>query len=131
MVAVVMNPVQHNVDRFYVGMAAIFVLIAFGGFAPTYWLQLVPGTFVGPPLLHIHGLLFSAWPLLLLTQAMLVANRRCAANRERAKAMLAEHERCGGIQQRAIERARDRPLRSSAKWRCCPLVGADVVAVAS
>lgn len=68
-------------QRFYVWMAAICVLIAFGGFAPTYWLQLIPGTFVGPPLLHIHGLLFSAWTLLLLGQVLLVANRRVDVHR--------------------------------------------------
>jgi hypothetical protein len=54
--------------RFYVWMAAACVLIAFGGFAPTYWLQLIPGTFIGPALLHIHGWLFSAWTLLFLVQ---------------------------------------------------------------
>ena len=48
---------------FAVWMAGAFVLIAFGGFAPTYWLQLPAGTFVGSPLLHLHGLLFSAWTL--------------------------------------------------------------------
>jgi hypothetical protein len=80
-VAVVPNPPQQQVDRFYVGMALACVLIAFGGFAPTYWLQLVPGTFVGPPLLHIHGLLFSAWPVLLLTQVLLVANKRLDLHR--------------------------------------------------
>jgi hypothetical protein len=81
MVAVVLNPPRQKVDRFYVGMAVTCVLVAFGGFAPTYWLQLVPGTFVGPPLLHIHGLLFSAWPVLLLTQVLLVANRRLDLHR--------------------------------------------------
>lgn len=68
-------------SHFYVWMAAICVLIAFGGFAPTYWLQLGPGTFVGPPLLHIHGALFSAWTLLLLTQALFVAKGRKASHR--------------------------------------------------
>ena len=52
-------------SRFHVWMAAACALIACGGFAPTYWLQLVPGTFIGPPLLHIHSALFSAWTLLL------------------------------------------------------------------
>ena len=80
-VAVVLNPPRQQVDRFYVGMALACVLIAFGGFAPTYWLQLVPGTFVGPPLLHIHRLLFEAWPVLLLTQALLVANKRLDLHR--------------------------------------------------
>lgn len=81
MVAIALNPPSQRVDRFYVWMAATCVLVAFGGFAPTYWLQLVPGTFVGPPLLHIHGLLFSAWPVLLLAQALLVANRRLDLHR--------------------------------------------------
>jgi hypothetical protein len=81
MVAIALNPPRQNVDRFYVAMALTCVVIAFGGFAPTYWLQLIPGTFVGPPLLHIHGLLFSAWPVLLLTQALLVANRRLDLHR--------------------------------------------------
>jgi len=76
MVAIALNPPRQRVDRFYVWMAATCALVAFGGFAPTYWLQLVPGTFVGSPLLHIHGLLFSAWPVLLLAQALLVANGR-------------------------------------------------------
>ncbi len=68
-------------NRFYVWMAAVCVLIAFGGFAPTYWLQLIPGTFVGPLLLHVHGLLFSAWTLLLLAQARYAAQGRMASHR--------------------------------------------------
>lgn len=58
---------------FYVWMAGASALIAFAGFAPTYWLQLAPGTFVGSPLLHLHALLFSAWPLYLLVQTTLAA----------------------------------------------------------
>jgi hypothetical protein len=81
MVAVALSAPRQAVDRFYVGMAVTCMLIAFGGFAPTYWLQLVPGTFVGPPLLHIHGVLFSAWTVLLLAQALLVANRRVELHR--------------------------------------------------
>jgi hypothetical protein len=66
---------------FYVWMAGACVLIAFVGFAPTYWLQLAPGTFVGSPLLHVHGLLFSAWPLYLLLQTVLVARGRVVRHR--------------------------------------------------
>ena len=55
-------------------------LIAFVGFAPTYWLQLTPGTFVGSPLLHLHGLLFSAWPLYLLLQTALAARGRVGSS---------------------------------------------------
>src|SRR5579859_1816434 len=56
---------------FYISMAAA---IAFGGFPPTYWLQLAAGTFVGPPLLHVHGALFFGWTILLLSQTALAAN---------------------------------------------------------
>lgn len=58
---------------FHAWMAAACVLVAFGGFAPTYWLQLPAGTFVGAPLLHLHGLVFSAWPVFLLSQALLAS----------------------------------------------------------
>jgi hypothetical protein len=80
-VAIVVDPVHEKVRHFYVWMAAACVLLAFGGFAPTYWLQLPAGTFVGSPLLHIHGALFSAWTVLLLSQTLLVANGRLDSHR--------------------------------------------------
>jgi hypothetical protein len=70
-----------NEDRFYVMLAGLCAAIAFGGFAGTYWLQLPAGTFVGSPLLHLHGLLFSVWTLFFLWQAMLIANRRTMNHR--------------------------------------------------
>jgi hypothetical protein len=69
------------VSKFYITMAAIFVAIAFGGFFGTYWLQVARGTFIGSPLLHLHGLLFSLWALFFLSQATLVANRRLKSHR--------------------------------------------------
>lgn len=66
---------------FFVWAAAACALVAFGGFAPTYWLQLPAGTFVGPPLLHLHGALFFAWTVLLLSQATLAANGRFSHHR--------------------------------------------------
>lgn len=76
MVATTLAPARRMADTFYIWMAAASVLIAFGGFAPTYWLQLPAGTFTGSPLVHLHGLLFSAWPLLLLLQTVLAAKGR-------------------------------------------------------
>lgn len=75
------SPASVATRWFYVSLATACVLIAFAGFAPTYWLQLAPGTFVGSPLLHLHGLLFSAWPLYLLLQAALVARGRVGRHR--------------------------------------------------
>src|SRR5216683_1634767 len=81
MVVTTLNPVLQKGRYFYVWMAAACALVAFGGFAPTYWLQLPAGTFVGPPLLHLHGALFSAWTLLLLSQTVLAANGRLGHHR--------------------------------------------------
>lgn len=64
------------VGRFYVIMAALMALVAFTGFAPTYWLRLPYGTFTGSPMLHLHGLLFSLWTLFFLSQAILVSSGR-------------------------------------------------------
>jgi hypothetical protein len=76
MVATSFTPVRSRTGYFYVWMAAVCVAAAFGGFAETYWLQLPAGAFVGGPLLHLHGALFSAWTLLLLSQTWLAANGR-------------------------------------------------------
>ena len=66
---------------FYVWMAGICVLIAFGGFIPTYWAKLATGTFKGAPILHIHGMLFFAWTLFFLAQTVLVASGRTPRHR--------------------------------------------------
>ena len=62
-------------------MAGACLGIAVGGFAPTYWLQLAPATFVGSPLLHLHGALFTAWPVFLLLQTTFAARRRMDRHR--------------------------------------------------
>jgi hypothetical protein len=66
---------------FYTGMALAIALIVFAGFARTYYLR--PYFTADPlrPLLHLHGLLFSSWVVLLLTQTVLVARRRTDVHR--------------------------------------------------
>jgi hypothetical protein len=75
--------VQRPRDRssFYVFVAATCLVAAVMGFAPTYWLQLTPRTFIGTPLLHLHAALFSAWPVYLLVQTTLVARGRIRRHR--------------------------------------------------
>ena len=80
-IATEFEPVREKMRFFYVWMAAACAIVAFGGFAPTYWLQISAGTFVGSPLVHIHGALFSSWTLLLLSQTLLVANGRLRNHR--------------------------------------------------
>ncbi len=68
--------------RFYLGLAFVCAIIAIGGFAPSYWLQLPAGTFKGTPLLHIHGALATAWVLFLISQSMLVTRGAIARHRD-------------------------------------------------
>ncbi len=80
--ATISNPRRALVGRFYVTMAAIFVAIAFSGFFMTYWMQVAQGTFTGSAMLHLHGLLFTAWTLFFLSQAWLMASGRYRNHRK-------------------------------------------------
>ena len=62
--------------RFYVAMAGVFVLIAFGGFIPTYWARLATGTFHQAPIYHLHGAVLFTWTLYYFAQTALVATGR-------------------------------------------------------
>src|ERR671916_2195114 len=66
---------------FYTGMAAAFVLTVFAGFARTYYLRPYFGTSSLTPLLHLHGIVFTSWLVLLLTQTALVAANRTRIHR--------------------------------------------------
>lgn len=69
-------------SRFYLALALVCAAIAIGGFAPSYWLQLPAGTFKGAPLLHIHGVLATAWVLFLISQSRLVVRGSVARHRD-------------------------------------------------
>ena len=74
MVATTLPTARARRAGFYVWMAAVCAVVAFGAFLPTYWLQLAGGTFVGGPLVHLHAAVFTAWTLLFLSQTWLAAN---------------------------------------------------------
>jgi hypothetical protein len=59
--------------RFYVGMALAVLLTSFAGFAPTFYLARFTDARPLPPLIVLHGTLFSGWIGLFLAQASLVA----------------------------------------------------------
>lgn len=67
--------------RIYLYLALACAAVAIGGFAPTYWLQWPVGTFRGPPLLHIHGVLCTAWVLFLISQSSLVTRGHVRSHR--------------------------------------------------
>jgi hypothetical protein len=81
MVAAAMTVERAEGRWFYVWMAGICALVVYGGFAPTYYLQLPGGTFVGTRLLHVHAVVFSLWPLFVVSQSTLAATGRLTAHR--------------------------------------------------
>lgn len=66
---------------FYLWMAGAFVLVAFGGFSPTYWAPMAAGTFRAPPIVHIHGMLMFTWTCFFFVQTALVATGRTMDHR--------------------------------------------------
>jgi hypothetical protein len=66
---------------FYSGMAAAIFAIVFAGFAPTYYLRPYFTPTALPALLHVHGVVFSAWLVLFVAQTFLVAANRVRLHR--------------------------------------------------
>lgn len=65
----------------YVWIGWASVLIAFGGFTPTFWAPVASGA-LHIPVAHIfHGLLFFSWTLVYLAQASAIAGRNIAFHR--------------------------------------------------
>ncbi len=56
---------------FYTGMSVAFVITVFAGFSRTYFLRSHFDTRPLIPLLHLHGLVFTSWLGLFLTQTTL------------------------------------------------------------
>jgi hypothetical protein len=61
---------------FHTGMAIALLVTVVAGFAPTYFLRGLSDRPPLSPLFHVHGLVFTSWLLLLLTQTALVARHR-------------------------------------------------------
>lgn len=61
---------------FYVGLAALIAAVAVAGFWPTYWGPLFSGTLDLHWLLHLHGVVFTGWVVLLVVQTVLVYRGR-------------------------------------------------------
>jgi len=71
---------------FFGGMAALIAVTILLGFARTYYLRPLVGATSPPlsnltPLIHVHGLLFTGWIVLLVAQTRLVAAGRIDAHR--------------------------------------------------
>src|SRR6266542_4810559 len=66
---------------FYIGMSIAVVITVFAGFSRTYYLRPYFNSAPLMPLLHLHGLVFSSWLLLFVTQTTLVAAHRTDIHR--------------------------------------------------
>ena len=68
-------------SRFFIGMACACLLIAFTGFAQSFFLR--PLFDAGPdmPLEYVHGAVMTAWLVIFFIQAFLVATHRTAIHR--------------------------------------------------
>jgi hypothetical protein len=73
--------VRPDARRFYLWMAILFMLIAFGGFTPSYWARIGAGNFHPPPIMHIHGMFLFSWTLFYLAQTAWVASGRMPTHR--------------------------------------------------
>src|ERR1700722_9462799 len=73
--------VRAETRSFYVWMAGAFLLVAFGGFTPTYWAKVATGTFHAEPIIHIHGMLLFTWTCFFFVQTALVAAGRTLNHR--------------------------------------------------
>ena len=67
--------------RFFTAMAVAAALTVFIGFAPTYYLRGAAATRPLSALVHLHGIVFTAWMLLFVAQTSLVAARRTDLHR--------------------------------------------------
>ena len=72
---------RRRTRRFYVGMAIAITVTVFAGFSRSYFLKSWYGTPELSGLLHVHGLIFTAWVLFFLSQTVLVATGRTNLHR--------------------------------------------------
>ena len=73
--------VHSDSPRFHLWMGAVFVLIAFGGFIPSYWARVASGNFHPPAITHIHGMLLFSWTVFYFLQTAWVAAGRTPRHR--------------------------------------------------
>jgi hypothetical protein len=64
------------------GIAVAAAIVVFAGFAPSYFLKGYYGSPSLSPLVHAHGLAFTAWIALFFTQTVLIANGQRSVHRK-------------------------------------------------
>src|ERR1700689_3799764 len=72
---------QSRDGRFYLAMAIASTCVVFLGFARSYYLKSYFGTPQLRALLHLHGIVFSAWMVFFVGQTALIASNRPGLHR--------------------------------------------------
>lgn len=67
--------------RFYLGLAAFMSLMVLVGFWPSYFSQVLHGIPNRPMVIHLHGLIYVGWMVLLIAQIYLAATGRIREHR--------------------------------------------------
>lgn len=68
--------------RFFTGISIALAAVVFAGFAPSYFLKVHFGAAPLSPVIHVHGILFTAWIGLLIAQSSLIAAGRVSLHRK-------------------------------------------------
>ena len=63
-------------------MATLAIAAVATGFSTTYFIPIARGTFAGPSIAHVHGLLFMTWIAAMLVQPMLVRQKKSGLHRK-------------------------------------------------
>ena len=67
---------------FFFWMTLVMAFFVFAGFGMTYLVPLARGTFPpAPPIVHLHGIVFFTWMILLIVQAALINSGNVALHR--------------------------------------------------
>lgn len=69
-------------SRFYIAMGVTAIFAAFGGFAMTFFLPVVAGTFQAPLVVYLHGACAFAWVIIFALQPWLIRRRNFRQHRQ-------------------------------------------------
>lgn len=74
--------VPRKLHGYFVAFNLLFAMIVLVGFSRTFFIPVARGTFSKPLVVHVHGAFFFAWTGLLVSQALLAANKKLRAHRK-------------------------------------------------
>lgn len=80
---------RHRDRRFYLFITILTAALVFTGFARTFFLNALFAKMQLPPLWVIHGVVFSSWIVILLTQSVLISTKQVRIHKKLGYASIA------------------------------------------